>query len=480
MCGIVGALTTQFNSVNSNPVNRFFGQALFADTLRGDDSTGMFLLDLKGKMDKPDTFKRALAAPDFLQLKRTGNLLRDSNDYRIMIGHNRAATKGGVYNHTAHPFQIGNITMVHNGTIYNHRSLPGGQKFDVDSEAICNSINEQGIAETVKAMDGAFTLIYHDAEDDSINMVRNDDRPLAFGKVKGSDTILLSSEGNMLQWLAIRNGMSLESVVLPKPGELFKFWVHKDWKEWAKTPTVESLKLYTKPITTYQHNNNYGHNYAGGTGGKKPSSSTTTGGTAKTGTGTSEVRFPSKFEEELCDKISIDFDDEIIVENLKYDAYPSGSRGPNSYGRIQGTIVGASGRHSAIINGVHQSEWDRVGSDKIMAKIERVWESMQNPGFINVSLDSADYVLVSDKDLKAREADEAGDEGGTPEAEETFLGPNQKHYTRVDWEKLTSKGCAVCTGNVFYEDDDKTGWTHDNQPVCKECVAANDWTHCLN
>lgn len=480
MCGIVGVMTTELNSSTNNPVNRFFGQALFADTLRGDDSTGIFLLDQRQEMEKPEVFKRALAAPDFLQLKRTGNLLRESNDWRIMIGHNRAATKGAVANHTAHPFQVGNITMVHNGTVYNHRGLPKGNTFDVDSEAICHSIDEQGIEDTVSHLDGAFTLVYHDAVDDSMNFVRNDERPLAFGKVKGKNTVLLSSEANMLQWLAIRNGFSLESVVIPKAGELFKFWVHKDWKEWAVNPTVEKLKL--RPKTVY--NDNYGNGYNGGYSnnyGKKgtPGTNMTTQptGTGNTG-GTSNVtRFP-KGETELLTKLGLEASEDYEITNLRYFPYPGNNGNPSLFGRVEGTIVGVFEDHSAVINGVPKSEWDIIGDSNVLGTIDRIWKGLQDKE-IKVSFRKDTYVIVDDLPVVDVPGDGDDDEGG-PSTEETFLGPNKVLYTLQEWNRLTEKGCAVCTGNVFAEDHEKTGWTHDNQPVCKECVAANDWTNCLN
>ena len=483
MCGIVGVLTTEMNSVTNNPVNRFFGQALFADTLRGDDSTGMFLLDHQQKMKTPEVFKRALAAPDFLQLRRTNNLLRDSNDWRIMIGHNRAATKGGVHNHTAHPFQVDNITMVHNGTIWNHRGLPQGNSFDVDSEAICHAISEQGIEETVAHIDGAFTLVYHDAEDDSINFVRNDERPLAIAKVKGKDTILLSSEGNMLQWLAIRNGLSLEQIVIPKPGELFTYWVHKDWKEWATNPTVKNIKLREKPkkVAYNDYGGGYGSSYGNDYGKKSNAGTGTTTKHNSTGSSTNSTvaRFP-RGEQALFDELGIEADEDHEITNLAFYPYPAGAGSDSLFGRIEGTIVGVDAEHTAVINGVPKTEWEIIDGSNILGPVERIWKGLQDKR-IQVAFSKQDYVIVGDiPGMDGPDDGDDDDEGGSQVAEATFRGPNSVMYTLQEWNRITDSGCAVCTGNVFAEDADKTGWTHDGQPVCKECVAANDWSHCLN
>ena len=37
--------------------------------------------------------------------------------YRAVVGHNRSATRGGITTETAHQFQEGPITIVHNGTL---------------------------------------------------------------------------------------------------------------------------------------------------------------------------------------------------------------------------------------------------------------------------------------------------------------------------------------------------------------------------
>ena len=33
----------------------------------------------------------------------------------------------------------------------------------------------------------------------------------------------------------------------------------------------------------------------------------------------------------------------------------------------------------------------------------------------------------------------------------------------------------MCTGNVYMEDAEKTGWTSDRQPVCSDCMGKNGW-----
>ena len=71
----------------------------------------------------------------------------------------------------------------------------------MDSETIADAINDIGIEEVVGKISGAFTFIWHDRRNGSLNFIRNDERPLAFlGKLRIKKTILMSSEANMLRY----------------------------------------------------------------------------------------------------------------------------------------------------------------------------------------------------------------------------------------------------------------------------------------
>jgi len=242
-------MTTEKGRYNS-PNGKFFQQALFADTFRGVDSTGIALIDMK-TMEEPEVYKKALAAPDFLQLGRSLELLDNNHTWNLMLGHNRAATKGGVHHHTSHPLQIGDITMVHNGTITNHRDLTDGKDFVVDSEAIANAIDLDGIEEVVKSINGAFTLVWHDATDNTVNIIRNKERPMYIGISKDANTVLFASEGGMLKWLAARNGIVLDKVFQPAVGMHYKYTI--GGKNWANTPLVAELPLWVY-VAPYSHN----------------------------------------------------------------------------------------------------------------------------------------------------------------------------------------------------------------------------------
>lgn len=464
MCGIVGVITTEYSGIN-NPVSDYFRQAIFMDTVRGSDSTGMFLM--KSKIEKPELFKRALAAPDFLQLKKTADLLKDTNDWQIMIGHNRAATRGGVSDITAHPFQIDNITMVHNGTIFNHRTLKDGHKFDVDSEAICHAISHDGIEAVVDHMEGAFSLVWHDNNDGSINLVRNDERPLAFAKIKGKNTIFLASEAGMLSWLATRNGFAIESLISPKAGEMFSWKPSNLDKDWTESYTHKKLKLRKKVISQYgNYNNNGGYN------GKKP-----------VGGKTENI---SKVADSVVEKLSslgLEYRETVVMTNIDFVQYSHGAQAAKSlFGRITGVIKHLNEEHTCEINGVSIKEWEKyVDGDEILSEVDGCWQRSNEP--ITVTLSKENFIFI-DSDANTNESTDEDNDGIEEEEKstsvDTFRGPNRTVLTQREWDIYTKKGCVQCGGNVFSEDADKTGWTHDKMPVCKHCITTCGFEDYLN
>ena len=89
---------------------------LWLDALRGFDSTGMFCVNNQGNIywakeaSNPGKFLPQAEVKDILNIAfRNGKML---------VGHNRKATKGSVTDDNAHPFIEENIILVHNGTIF--------------------------------------------------------------------------------------------------------------------------------------------------------------------------------------------------------------------------------------------------------------------------------------------------------------------------------------------------------------------------
>lgn len=198
MCGLVSVFSKKGNL--SYPNVTVFKQMLFADTLRGNDATGMFTVNKYGNLSMA---KAAVNAQTFLSRDTIKTLCNDyfKNDVIAMVGHNRSATKGdSTKDEFAHPFIEGNTCLVHNGTLHTHKEL-GHQT--VDSHAICHAINTVGYKEALPKINGAFALIWYEADTKEIKFTRNSQRPL--WKLETSDLIVLASEYELAAWILARN-----------------------------------------------------------------------------------------------------------------------------------------------------------------------------------------------------------------------------------------------------------------------------------
>lgn len=215
MCGIVFAGS---NSMGMRDVE-FFEQLLYCDIIRGDHSTGVFSGFSHLAADPLEIKIRKAAVPADVYLRREdlwGQVKEDRRPSpynatasivkqpKFLVGHNRYATMGEIVDANAHPFQHGNITLVHNGTLDNQSLLPDSEKFKVDSENVCYAIDKIGIEETIKKLHGKFTLVWFDAKDQTLNFLRNKDRPFHFIETSTGDWFGASEE-DMIMWLSKRS-----------------------------------------------------------------------------------------------------------------------------------------------------------------------------------------------------------------------------------------------------------------------------------
>lgn len=234
ICGIVGMVTS--NSAGFfHPQKKIFSSLLWADTLRGEDSTGVFGVNKYGNIDY---LKTTGHAGNLVTTKEYQNFEDDIfSDYHMVVGHNRKATRGTITDENAHPFVEGNTILVHNGTLTNHKELTK-QDVDVDSHAILHSIVERGYEETLKDIQGAFTLVWYNTDDKTLRIIRNDQRPLYIAATVGA--WYFASEEGMLQWILGREDEKIEEMTECVPGTLYSFKLEDKENMW-----YESVDLWS-------------------------------------------------------------------------------------------------------------------------------------------------------------------------------------------------------------------------------------------
>ncbi|QEG09166.1 glutamine-fructose-6-phosphate aminotransferase [Vibrio phage Phriendly] len=202
MCGIVGVVGQILGDEE-----KVFKQLLEVDALRGRHSTGV----IKVNKDKQvEIRKKAVDGMDFVKLE--GKWI-SSGVSRVLIGHNRYATKGAINDVNAHPFTHGHIHGVHNGTLTNQYQLKDNRLFDVDSDNMFYDMAHNGIRETAKKITGAWTIALYDEQQETFNMFRNAERPMAVAITENGKTMYFASEAPMLEWVLDRNGVKYNDIV---------------------------------------------------------------------------------------------------------------------------------------------------------------------------------------------------------------------------------------------------------------------------
>jgi hypothetical protein len=433
---------------------KFFTQALIADTFRGRDSTGIFAVPFK-LTEEVDIFKKALTGYDFIESNQFSRFSTDFNDYKFIVGHNRASTRGASNAANAHPFQHGGITMVHNGTLNAHNLLiKGKETFIVDSEALCFAFDERSAEEVIPEINGAFALIWHDAKDDSINFVRNSERPFAIAKIKGEEAIIGASEVKMLEWLADRNEVEIEEPVELKEGILMSFT-----DTFTKPNKLTKLKL--KPKHTPSRYTSYYSEDDHGWSQYKTRQSTLT-----------------QKRNDFGSMLNIKEKDVIDFTLDRVERHVANKQQCNIYGTYRSTqgVTYPVRQHSVPYHSV--KDWKKGDA---LAGFITTFVSNRDQTHIPKS---SHYIAVASTDktdsfvkLLMNRAEETSktievDKKPTVIAS-TLVGPNGINLNYAAFKSVVEDGCVVCTGNVHPVDHKKTLWTSDKRPICKECSTTN-------
>lgn len=228
MCGIVGMVSSNTAGFYQSH-KKIFSQMLWADTVRGSDGTGAFGVNKYGNIEYLKTRGHAGKLQESREYADFEDLI--FSDFHMAIGHNRSATRGASNDENSHPFVENNTILVHNGTLTNHTDLTD-QKVEVDSHAILHSIVERGYEATLKEIQGAFTLVWYSADDKTLRIIRNDQRPLFIASTVGA--WFFASEKGMLEWILGRENVEIASMEECAPGTMYFFDLEDKGNMWYK------------------------------------------------------------------------------------------------------------------------------------------------------------------------------------------------------------------------------------------------------
>ncbi len=241
MCGLVGIIANSSNGFNAMEMD-IFRDMLVVDSIRGEDSTGIFSVNRYGNAN---SLKLATHPYNLVKSKDYEEWRGKSfTDGRAVIGHNRKATVGAVNNDNAHPFLFGPVMLVHNGSISNYRSLLSmadrdKHKIEVDSHAAAVMLARNEPEKILPEFRGAYAMIWYNTNTKRLYFIRNDERPLALARV--NNNIFFASEDDMLKWLLGRryNFKETPTIQYLKPGTLLSAEISDKELVWDKQEIEE-------------------------------------------------------------------------------------------------------------------------------------------------------------------------------------------------------------------------------------------------
>lgn len=174
---------------------------------RGKDATGIFT-------PKSGIIKDVVEAKEFFKNEELNKIVEFESP---VLAHVRKATVGNAKDpDSAHPWDFGNIVMMHNGTLDNYKELASQyniEKYTVDSQvlgqAISKNFTDGKPFAVLNEYSGAAAVIVYHKERDSIFVYRDEDRTLFYGYVNDTEMYISSLE-DILLGIGCKNVTSFE------------------------------------------------------------------------------------------------------------------------------------------------------------------------------------------------------------------------------------------------------------------------------
>lgn len=499
MCGIVGVITKK-DDTRAYTKEKFITEGLYVDALRGFHSTGYMGLS---KDFQWEWQKQACSAARFIS---HADWQKRKFDRWCMVGHNRHATIGEVTTDNAHPFKHGPVLLVHNGTLRQTYDLPvRDPKIEVDSELICLNLAEAEVEDAPKIiskLSGAYALVWFDERDESVNMVRNAERPLHLGINKQEDILYLMSDGWMMKMLTERIQDQTS-----QPRHIWQIATRQilKFKKGSLVPEVTAVPNFTP---------------AGR--GPRPSTPQKRGDTGKTVV--IRKRGDTRTRSTLVGLTGSLGDPRFIGINGEHRSIPGAHLGMlTDWYNLTPTDSLCFRQSEYLYWGKSKAAWGETVEGCMYGQIYHpVWEVWLNARviFINpgngarfgaeeghgpwtvhpIGVDHTDFdgnkrnqltficrvkyynwqgdVPSDGEDDKTQEVKgppiEIEEETDEYEDlyEDVVKGP-RGHYVNIEaWDELTKHGCVMCTGPVMIEDAEEMVWVGEmeNQPLCMPCL----------
>lgn len=256
MCGLVGVAAARM----SYKATTVFKELLYANRVRGTDSTGIGIVDEKGEIS---LFKGTFSPIELLDMRTVDSQIKYGT--KVLMGHNRAKTRGGVSRVNAHPFEFHGLLGAHNGTLSGSMThLADNLEGETDSERLILTLAQnEDWPKVMSQTSGAWALTLYEQETNVLSLYRNSERPLFYAYDKEYEHLFWASEAGMLHWILTRNDIDFNNKIYSIPTDTMLSWVVPNSNQiFRKDPTRKKMpgKPEAPKVTVY-----YGAGHGTGT-----------------------------------------------------------------------------------------------------------------------------------------------------------------------------------------------------------------------